>query len=334
MTLFQTARPTSIAVSVCSVLCVLLCWGCIGDDSRPAGELRPISFEGSIHGLSVASRADDNRTGWRDDDVIGVYMVPSGGAIGGDSPGAGAGVGAGSPHRHAGGGDFSAEPGHELFYPRAGTVDFTAYHPWRPTQADHRYTVDVADQSDPHAIDLKWSVNATGHSSGDVPFLEFRHTLAKLVFRVTDSTGGSLEGLRVVVEGLPVRAVFDLSQGVLAVTPGSEAPVAARSDDEGGGEGDDEGDDKAGDPSRARFEAIILPGEDLSPVVGFTFADGETGRLAPENDTFDGGRMYVFDVTVTEGGRVAMGGAAIIDWDDHEPEEHYLPKNDPNGPGP
>ncbi len=316
-----------------AVVCGALCRGCIGDDSRPADESRPVSFESSIRGLSVASRAD-SEAGWRDDDVIGVYMVPSGGN-GSVGTGTGTGAGAGAPHRHAGGGDFTAEPGHELFYPRVGTVDFTAYHPWRTDSSDHRYTIDVTDQSDPHAIDLKWSANATGHSSGDVPFLEFRHTLAKLVFRVTDSTGGSLEGLGVVVEGLPVRAVFDLSRGVLAVTPGSEAPVAARRDDEEGGQSDgsSESDDEGDASSRARFEAIVLPGEELSPVVGFTFADGTTSALVPQNDTFSGGRMYVFDVTVTEGGRVAMGGAAIVDWDDHEPEQHDLPKTDPDGPG-
>ncbi len=303
-------------VMFAAALCVSFGQGCMGDGGRQSDE-RPVSFESSIHSLSVASRADEE-TGWRDDDVIGVYMVPSGGRTGVESPGAGA------PHRHAGGGDFTAEPGHELFYPRLGTVDFAAYHPWRHTQTGHIYAVDVTDQSDPHGVDLKWSVNAVGHSSGDVPFLEFRHALAKLLFRVTDSTGGSLEGLNVVVEGMPVRAVFDLSQGLLAVTPGSEASVVTR-------RGDSE--DGARDPSRARFEAIVLPGGGLSPVVGFTFADGETGRLVPENDTFLGGKMYVFDVTVTEGGRVSMGGAAIVDWDDHEPEGHNLPKIDPNDPG-
>jgi hypothetical protein len=297
--------------------------GCIRDPGsapdipKPPDPGQPaIGFAASIDPLSDATRVRNGA--WEADDVIGVYMMAEGDNLA-DGP-----FGVNAPHRHTGGGYFSARPGDELFYPRTGRVDFAAYHPWRPTYSDNRYPIDVTDQSRPRDIDFIWSDNARGHVSGDEPLLEFRHVMSKLVFEVHDITGSDLMDLDAVVESLPARGFFDLPRGAIETISGSGADITALRVEDGDGEA-----------STRSLEAIVFPDEGVSSHVEFRFADGDTGRLALGEQTWLGGKIYIYRVNVTPGGAVSMGGSVIVDWDDQnrQPGRHSVTKTDPDDGG-
>jgi hypothetical protein len=211
-----------------------------------------------------------------------------------------------------------------MFWPRLGRVDFAAYHPWKPTLPGHRYRLDLADQSNPQAVDFIWSENARGHISGDTPTLMFHHVLTKLVFRLKDISGGSLEGVGGTIGRVPSKGVFDLAEGRLVAENDAAAvrDIALRR----ATDGDD-------DRATARLEAIVLPGETAPRTVEFTFSDGSRGRLTLDEKQLSGGKIYFHDVTVTGGGQVSTGAAVIVDWDDQnrEPEHHFVIKTGNGG---
>jgi hypothetical protein len=316
--------------------------GCVEEELNPFD--CPIDFKSSIEVRSPDTRRDSGDSGdsgssgitraqgiadtpratraanadWHEGDRIGIYMVESGGTIPNNS------LGANALHHHTGGGNFTAERGRELFYPRIGEVDFVAYYPWRATYEDHRYPIDVADQSDHPAIDFMYSDNAAGHSGGDVPLLEFHHRLSKLVFNVTDMTGASLDGFGALVTGLASRGVFHLSEGRLALDGDSKADMALAQFEDG----DDNG-------STARLEAIVLPETNIVPVVDFTLPDGGKAWLRLDDREYLSGKVYIYEVKITEGGQVVLGdGTVIVDWDDRDraPGQYQIPKTDPDDP--
>jgi hypothetical protein len=297
--------------------CFPILSGCIKDKFNTLD--CPIYFRSSIDTPSSHTRASNGD--WHEGDRIGVYMVGGGGTIAGHA------LASNVLHRHTGGGNFSAEIGDELFYPRAGEVDFVAYYPWRTTYADHRYPIDVADQSDHPTIDFLYSDNAAGHSGGDVPLLEFRHRLSKLVFNIVDMTGESLDGLEAVLSGLVTRGEFHLSEGRLVLDGLSEAGIEPALYEDG----DD-------DLATTRLEAIVLPEADIAPVVDFALPDGSSAQLRIGDEEFLGGKVYIYDVEITDGGQVSLvgGSAVIVDWDDEDrpPGQYQIPKDRPDDPDP
>jgi hypothetical protein len=289
--------------------------GCVKEKLNPLD--CPIDFKSSIEVLDHDTRAAN--ADWHEGDRIGIYMVEAGGTIANNS------LGTNALHHHAGSGNFTAEPGRELFYPRIGEVDFVAYYPWRTTYEDHRYPIDVADQSDHPAIDFMYSDNAEGHSGGDVPLLEFHHKLSKLVFNITDMTGASLDGLGALVTGLASRGVFHLSGGRLTLDGDSKADMALAQFEDGDG-----------DPATARLEAIVLPEANIVPVVDFTLPDGGKAWLRLDDGEYLSGKVYIYEVKMTEAGQVVLGGGTVIvDWDDQDrtPGKYQIPKTDPGDPG-
>ena len=308
----QIAKKIPIIAMLGSLLSALS--GCVYEKIDPFD--CPINFKSSIDALTGHTRAAN--TDWHESDRIGVYMVGAGGTITAHS------LGTNVLHRHTGGGNFAAEPDGALFYPRIGEVDFAAYYPWRTTYADHRYPVDVADQSDHPAIDFMYSDNATGHSGGDVPLLEFHHKLTKLVFNITDMTGASVDGLEATITGLATRGVFHFSEGRLTLDGNSKADIEPAEFEDG--------DDAT---STTRLEAIVLPEADIAPVVDFTLPDGTMARLRLVDCEYLGGKVYIYEVKITEGGQVVFGGGTVIvDWDDQDraPGQYQIPKGDPTKP--
>ncbi|MDR2912909.1 MAG: fimbrillin family protein [Alistipes sp.] len=294
---------------------------CIEDGGVTTRAERPISFGSSIVGpdidlrpeLSTRAASEDFRaapvtradepTPWKADDRIGVYMIVAGGTIAGNS------LAVNVLHSHAGSGVFVAEQG-GLFFPPAQSVDFVAYTPWRPTgnttggiTGNHLYPIDVADQSSPAALDLLYSDNATGHTTGDSPTLRFRHVLTRIIFDVTAAEGVLLEGMQLSVSGLKRRGGFDLSAGTLALDPDSAAAiVTSRS---------------SSTAASSRFEAIVLPDRGVAPVVILAFGDGTTSRLPLPDSELASAKTYIYKVRVTAAGRAELTGSAeIVDWID------------------
>lgn len=289
--------------------------GCI-EDTRSLDE-HPVSFESSIgEPSSVTQNTRKTSSDWSDDDTIGVYMVAHGGSIADHS------LNSNVVHRHVGSGNFASAPGGEIFYPRVGSVDFVAYHPWRADLDDHLYRVDLTDQTNPATIDLIYSNNATGHSAGDVPLLEFHHKLTKLVFNVADTTGASGEGLQAELTGVRTKAMFDLATGSLAMPDQNLDTISLMRVEDG----DD-------DRTTTRLEAIVLPESPSAPAIDFALTDGTTATLPLTRADWRAGKIYIHNVTITAAGEaVSTGGSVIVDWDDQDrkPEDYRIVKTNPD----
>lgn len=283
----------------------------------------PVTFETLIGNRSAdvietrVSATGPTSADWDEGDVIGVFMVAGGGTVADHS------LARNVPHSHTGGGAFEVTmEGDALLYPRAGSVDFAAYYPWRARIDGHLCPIDVGGRCDLRAMDFMYSDNAAGHSAGEVPLLRFRHRLSKIAFNVTDAAGTSLDSLAAVISGPRTRGTFDLSAGTLAVDEAwAESIIAATVDD-----GD-------GDNATARLEAIVMPCAVVAPTVDFALPDGSTARLVLTRSVWREGNIYLYNVRITDGGAVELdGGTVIDDWDDQDtpPTDHEIDKQKPD----
>jgi formylglycine-generating enzyme required for sulfatase activity len=203
-------------------------------------------------------------------------------------------------------GALSAAAGNELYYPQSGNVDFIAYYPWKSGQTLGNYPVDVSTQTNPAAIDLLYSNNATGKnkSSGAVQ-LSFTHALAKLALTVQKGTGiASLSGLTATIKGMNTRANFDLSASSFGaasaqadITPLCTQTPTATAD--------------------GNYEALLLPRSTSGVTVEFAL-NGATYTWTPAAGTpalsaLQGGYRYAYTITVNKTG-ITVSDGTITPW--------------------
>ena len=318
--------------------------GCISDNSSPEGG-NPVAGTAVEFPTTISkTRAFDDKWEWGDE--IGVYMIP-----------------ASSTARHNWSGielyaankryihdmDEGDEPDDEVVFSGfddANTImwpgdkrtfDVVAYYPWTSSvTGNFLYSVDLSDQTSQKEIDLMWSNNVRGQSSG-APALGFVHKLAKLVFNVTDSTGASLDEMTSTFDGLPTTASFDLSAG--EIVEGTESGFEPF---EGNlhSTSDDNGNDEVAES--AIVEAIVLPGSHSgSYTVTFTLKDNEQAEFTVASPDYVAGNRYVYNISLTppvqEGASFGADGGLeqIAPWDDGEGDEGTYPGEIPktNDPG-
>ncbi len=273
------------------VLSALAFTGCkdLDDNSEWFGS-DGVVFTSYIEGLT--SRASGSA--WSDGDEVGIYMTANS-------------LGTRTDNRlytASASGSLTAASGQALRYPSEGTADFFAYYPYTSLSSTV-YSVDVSDQSDPTAIDLLYSDNATGIETNTTVELAFTHQLSQIVINIqTDATITSTSGLAITISGMKTQANFELTDGTLTVT-GSTADFDMNVDADG-----------------TTAEAIVIPTEDLTGVT-LTFAlNGMTftwDATVNGGGGFDAGTKYTYTATLsTEGGQpaVSMGEATIEDWTD------------------
>jgi formylglycine-generating enzyme required for sulfatase activity len=199
-----------------------------------------------------------------------------------------------------------ADAANTLYYPQAGNVDFIAYYPWKSGQALGSYPVDVSGQTNPAAIDLLYSNNATGKNknSGAVQ-LSFTHALSKLSLTVTEGTGiSSLAGLTVTIKGMDTRANFDLSNGTFG-TASAQADITLLCTQT---------------PTTTldgNYEAILLPLSMTGVTVEFAL-NGATYTWTPAAgmpalSALQGGYRYAYTVTVNKTG-ITVSDGTITPW--------------------
>ena len=212
--------------------------GCSDDDNEKGGGATGVEANFSAEITPYTRAAGDT---WTNGDAVGIYM------LGGDA-------GAADNVR------YTCEPNGRLsaadtkiVIPGSGTFDFVAYHPYKQSSLSgdagkidgYLYPVVLSDQTDPAAIDLLWSDNATGVTAAapDVKFT-FEHVLSKVEIAVKQGGGISaddLAGVVVTIDGVYNEGFFALNSGRIGNT-GVPGAVTARAVTEG-----------------VSYEAIVLP---------------------------------------------------------------------------
>lgn len=239
---------------------------------------------------------------WTAGDRIGIYMIPSGSGIA-------AATAANIAYRAANSAVASpfspVNTAETIYYPKTGTSDFISYYPWKATGTgageidNHLYPVHTADQSDPAAIDLLYSDNATNkaRSKTDPVELQFNHMLSKITINVLKGNGMDgvdFSGMTVSISGLHTETTFNLETASFG-TPENAVDMVAHTTADG-----------------AKYDAIIIP-QTSAAASKATFTTGGVSYVwNMGTHAFGGGKEYIFDITVNESSITATG--EIIPW--------------------
>lgn len=241
----------------------------------------------------IASKTTSRATGmqWTAGDMVGVRMA--------DATETTVARYDNMPYTASTAGDLTPT-GTDMYYPLDGSnVGFSAYYPYQQGITD-TYTVNLANQSQPEAIDLLYAKTTASYNkrSASVP-LTFSHQLSRFVIRTKRGAGiASLAGMTVSTK-CRTTAAFNLQSGVLD----SYDHLATISFKVG----------KDGE----QYEAIILPvaaaSAQNSMTVRFIIGTEEYVWKVPATSAFASGYSHEWEVTVTRTGVSGIQGS-ITPW--------------------
>lgn len=240
---------------------------------------KPVSFTSVVEG-NVLTRAGGSS--WAAGDRIGVYMKTAGESLEGAAV-----LGDNVPFITKGtAGNFNPD-GTALCYPEGGAaVDFIAYYPYTASVDNYIYKVDVANQSNPEAIDLLYADNLTNRTSASVTGnLQFYHKLTRLVINFNSSDNTDFTSLTATLSGVTPKADFNLADGTLSADAAKGEVVMRR----------------VGNAA----EAILVPAATTAGVQVKLTLEGKTQTVALTDakiTELKGGTQYVFSVNVKNGG--------------------------------
>ncbi|MEA5128820.1 MAG: fimbrillin family protein [Proteiniphilum sp.] len=266
---------------------------------NPLGNSDQVKFQATI-GAAASTRASG--TSWDAGDAIGVYALNGGTTLPSGVYDGKENVKYTTPDDGANG-TFTAATT-SIYFPETGALDFVAYYPYQATINNYTYNINVADQSNPAAIDLLYSNNATGATKAEPTVsLQFKHKLSILVLNVAAGDGvASLDGLTASIKDLKTDGTFDLTDGTtigLGTTSATITPAGAVSGTNG------------------TVAAILVPGQDLnSSKITFSLA-GQVYEWTPESMPLESGKKYTYSLQLSTAGLVLLQpGATIVDWED------------------
>lgn len=242
--------------------------------------------EGIVFTTAIQSRVSGNT--WNANDEVGIYMMNAGSGIE-------AATAQNKKYIAQTNGTLTAAPGNGIYLPESGNVDFIAYYPYTTSVSGNKLAVNVSDQSNPAAIDLIYSNGTKGvvATTATPISLGFTHQLTKVTLNVTkDETIETLNGLGVNIKGISTEGEFNLADGTLTATAGTNNKDVAMYIDAQG--------------TTATATAIILP----------TAASTDQTSL---NLTFNlNGQSFthtISDASIFEKGTVVtVGNATISKW--------------------
>lgn len=171
--------------------------------------------EGIVFTTAIQSRVSGNT--WNANDEVGIYMMNAGSGIE-------AATAQNKKYIAQTNGTLTAAPGNGIYLPESGNVDFIAYYPYTTSVSGNKLAVNVSDQSNPAAIDLIYSNGTKGvAATTSTPIsLGFTHQLTKVTLNVTkDETIETLNGLGVNIKGISTEGEFNLADGTLTATAGT-----------------------------------------------------------------------------------------------------------------
>ena len=273
-----------------AVAATLTLTACSSADENTDGELRtPINLAYST--LTVAeTRAgaaidlnDANITSGR---TVTVKVTPNSGATGGST---------GDFVYTAGDAGAMTAPDTPPYYPSAGTVKLTA---WHPSDAAASFTIET-DQSTNDAFnasDLMYSNNLTAVSrTANAVEMQFTHKLAKLVVNITAGTGvTTITGVK--VKNVKPTVSFDSTTGEVGAASGTATDIILFKEGTSG----------------AASGAIVFPSQSLSGALLDIETDQGTATYAlAAAKTYEAGKRYALALTVN---RAAVGTTNTISW--------------------
>lgn len=257
--------------------------------------------EGIVFTTAIQSRVSGNT--WNANDEVGIYMMNSGSGIE-------AATAQNKKYIAQTNGTLTAASGNGIYLPESGSVDFIAYYPYTTSVSGNKIAVNVSDQSKPAAIDLIYSNGTKGieATSATTVDLAFTHQLTKITLNVTkDATVETLSGLGVTMKGISTEGEFNLADGTLAATAGTNnKDVAMYMDVQG---------------TTATATAIIIPTASASEqtAINLTFnLSGQSFTYTIDNTSiFEKGTNISFDANLSiNNGKpvVTVGNATITAW--------------------
>ena len=168
--------------------------------------------EGIVFTTAIQSRVSGNT--WNANDEVGIYMMNAGSGIE-------TATAQNKKYIAQTNGTLTAASGNGIYLPESGSVDFIAYYPYTTSVSGNKIAVNVSDQSNPAAIDLIYSNGTKGVAATTIS-LEFTHQLTKVTLNVTkDETIETLNGLGVNIKGISTEGEFNLADGTLTATAGT-----------------------------------------------------------------------------------------------------------------
>lgn len=171
--------------------------------------------EGIVFTTAIQSRVSGNT--WNANDEVGIYMMNAGSGIE-------AATAQNKKYIAQTNGTLTAAPGNGIYLPESGNVDFIAYYPYTTSVSGNKLAVNVSDQSNPATIDLIYSNGTKGvaATTATTISLGFTHQLTKVTLNVTkDETIETLNGLGVNIKGISTEGEFNLADGTLTATAGT-----------------------------------------------------------------------------------------------------------------
>lgn len=259
--------------------------------------------EGIVFTTAIQSRVSGNT--WNANDEVGIYMMNAGSGIE-------AATAQNKKYIAQTNGTLTAAPGNGIYLPESGNVDFIAYYPYTTSVSGNKLAVNVSDQSNPAAIDLIYSNGTKGvaATTSTTISLGFTHQLTKVTLNVTkDETIETLNGLGVNIKGISTEGEFNLADGTLTATAGTNNKDVAMYIDAQG--------------TTATATAIILPTaastDQTSLNLTFNLNGQSFTHTISDASIFEKGKNVSFNANLSiNNGKpvVTIGAATIEDWDE------------------
>lgn len=255
--------------------------------------------EGIVFTTAIQSRVSGNT--WNANDEVGIYMMNAGGTID-------AATAQNKKYIAQTNGTLTAASGNGIYLPESGSVDFIAYYPYTTSVSGNKIAVNVSDQSKPAAIDLIYSNGTKGvaaTTSSNIS-LTFTHKLSKMTINVSkDATIETLNGLTIDMNGISTEGEFNLGNGTLTATAGTnQKDVAMNVNAEG-----------------TTATAIILPTaastDQTAVTLKFNLAGKSYTYTLTDASIFEEGKNVTFNANLSiNNGKpvVTVGTATIEDW--------------------
>lgn len=257
--------------------------------------------EGIVFTTAIQSRVSGNT--WNANDEVGIYMMNAGSGIE-------AATAQNKKYIAQTNGTLTAAPGNGIYLPESGNVDFIAYYPYTTSVSGNKLAVNVSDQSNPAAIDLIYSNGTKGvaATTSTTIKLGFTHQLTKVTLNVTkDETIETLNGLGVNIKGISTEGEFNLADGTLTATAGTNNKDVAMYIDAQG--------------TTATATAIILPTaastDQTSLNLTFNLNGQSFTHTISEASIFEKGTNVSFNAKLSiNNGKpvVTVGNATINNW--------------------
>lgn len=259
--------------------------------------------EGIVFTTAIQSRVSGNT--WNANDEVGIYMMNAGSGIE-------AATAQNKKYIAQTNGTLTAAPGNGIYLPESGNVDFIAYYPYTTSVSGNKLAVNVSDQSNPAAIDLIYSNGTKGvaATTSTTIKLGFTHQLTKVTLNVTkDETIETLNGLGVNIKGISTEGEFNLADGTLTATAGTNNKDVAMYIDAQG--------------TTATATAIILPTaastDQTSLNLTFNLNGQSFTHTISDASIFEKGKNVSFNANLSiNNGKpvVTIEAATIEDWDE------------------